>query len=171
VQVLVPRHELAERLRREQRLDDVERTALVDVDESPPQHRPLDHQLVFGADQIPGGGVHRLPDRHELRFERAHGTRGHVRLTIEIRDFSRQIVHGSTQLPHASLELGALAPQLLEPTLLGAQSRLGRLLLRTGDRNERDAASERCREPQAAPPPWENRAAIRGDLRVHGAGA
>ena len=49
VQVLVARHELAERRRREQRLRGVHRTALVDVHEPAPQDVLLLRQLRFRA--------------------------------------------------------------------------------------------------------------------------
>ena len=109
VQILVTRHQLAERLRRKQRLEGVQRSALVDVDQPPSQHGALHHQLVLGPHEITRGRIDRFADRDELHVQRSNRARGHVCLTIQIGDFRRQVVHRTAQLAHAPFEVFPLA--------------------------------------------------------------
>ena len=108
------------------------------------EHHALDHQLVLGAHEISGRRIDGFTNGHELRLQRANSAGGHVRLTIDVRHFRREIMDRPAQLAHARLEVGAFPTELLQAILLGAKPSLRRLL--RGERDERadEAQREYC---------------------------
>src|ERR1035437_2554040 len=157
VQVLVARHQLAERLRREHGFDRIQRSAFVDLAHAVAQHRALDREFVLRADQVRGGVVLLVGEGVELFVERVHDARRRVGLARDVRALLGEVVHGGLQLAHAALQAGALETDLFELVFLcleafggvllrglGRRGLLGANALRIEQR-DRERDGEQCR--------------------------
>src|SRR5437763_10151754 len=118
VEVLVARQEVAEALGGEQHLVGVERPAFVDVREAVVEHRPLLLEGVLGEQQVHGGAVDLPRDAVDLAVQLVVHAVRRLLLPLEVRELVRERVHLRLEPLQLALDLGPLATDVFQTTLV-----------------------------------------------------
>ena len=140
VEVLVAAEQVAERFGGEQRLEGVERPALVDVDQPPLEHRAALGQVVLGQDQLGARAVELAREPADLPLDLVHDPLGGLALALEVAELVVDVVHLALEPLLLLLQPVALAADLLEA--LAAALEVGVLGVERGAR----ATSGKTRE-------------------------
>jgi hypothetical protein len=114
VQIFVTGDQVAERLRREQHLEGVERAPLVDVGQPTLEHRLALHHVVLRQRHFGGGALQFGSEPADLPLDLLHQRAGGLALALQVAELRVDIDHLSLQSLLLLLQLIALASDLFQ---------------------------------------------------------